>query len=225
MDTTKGDKPHTSAQAIVHDAIINAKYYPSVLRAMYPSANMHCFIAQTTVHWPARQHRTHALYIWGKPGTYKSQTVYNFLKTLEICYPVIHWWKKPMGAEQWWDTYDQQQIVVIDDPDPPEKNNKALQMQKDMISVGPCPFEIKYGFVQFTAWLVIIINNRSPADYSACFGAARQGAIVRRIDGDRNEDGKATSFPPWGQHDKKQDIALNPKEKYEKSRFFHLFII
>lgn len=92
------------------------------------------------------------------PGTGKSIQVKAALDAVAKAHPTLDTYVKMGALDRFWDGYDNQPFVLIND------TNAPVEAFKNIISGGEHIVEIKFGSMQFTSHLVIIISQQRPRD-------------------------------------------------------------
>jgi hypothetical protein len=154
---------------------------PSGIVAKYPS--MVNQIKKLNQYRPGRETKTYVLWIQGETGIGKTTNLLRTLKALEVEYEIPYYWKVN-GFSKWWEGYDNQPICVIDDPVTFKGEfgeNESKQVLKTVLSLGPSQIEIKFGNMQFTSHLVIILANMGPTAFAVSCGNEIKEAIYRRL--------------------------------------------
>lgn len=146
----------------------------------YPA--MYATIAKLMMQRPRRMIKTSVLYLWGPTGVGKTTMVFRVLKTLAR-EGLIDYYSKGGGLKKYWDGYDNQPIAWIDDPVSPEecRDSESIQQLKNVMSVGDCFVEVKYGTMVFDSNLLIITSNIDPMKLAVVCGEENRDPIYRRL--------------------------------------------
>lgn len=101
---------------------------------------------------PVRNFKPEVYWIWGETGIGKTRLVYDNFEMNEI-------YKKTTNSGKWWDGYDGHKIVILDDLRPSDYRYHELLTLLDRY---PYQVEIKGGFRQLLATIIIITTDRHP---------------------------------------------------------------
>lgn len=143
---------------------------------------MYSTIAKLMLQRPRRVLKTNVLYLWGPTGAGKTTMVYRVLSALaqrNMC----DYYSKGGGLRKFWDGYDNQPIAWIDDPVTPDigVESDSIQQLKNVMSIGDCIIEIKYGSLVFDSALLIITSNIHPTHLANACGDENRAPIFRRL--------------------------------------------
>lgn len=170
--------PRTNNSAVILERIRTGHRMSEILLE-FPA--MYSTIAKLMLQRPRRVLKTNVLYLWGPTGAGKTTMVYRVLSALaqrNIC----DYYSKGGGLRKFWDGYDNQPISWIDDPVSPEPGveTDSIQQLKNVMSIGDCIVEIKYGSLVFDSALLIISNIHPVALANSC-GDENRAPIYRRL--------------------------------------------
>ena len=109
--------------------------------------------------------------IFWPTGVGKTSLVFQVLKTLarlNLC----DYFTKGGGLKNFWDGYDNQPIAWIDNPVSPNegKHSESIQQSKNVMSVGDCLVEVKYGTMVFDSNLLIVNSKIDPIKLAVACG-------------------------------------------------------
>ena len=171
--------PPSNNSAVILQRIRTGHRMSEILLEFPP---MYSTIAKLMLQRPRRVLKTNVLYLWGPTGAGKTTMVYRVLSGLaqrNLC----DYYSKGGGLRKFWDGYDNQPIAWIDDPVSPqfENDSDAIQQLKNVMSVGDCIVEIKYGSLVFDSALLIITSNIHPVNLSNACGEENKAPIYRRL--------------------------------------------
>ena len=149
--------------------------------------------------YPARDHETKCLYVYGKPGTGKTTTIKRVLRAIHSYDSRFGTYVKVGGMSKFWENYDNEFFVLFDDPGYFSGNSAEDEVSafKNIISNGPYCVEVKGSFAQFTSHLVIICTNAEPGNFARLAGPHEQ-AVCDRIAGSRSICKTAIYIPTLG---------------------------
>ncbi len=121
-----------------------------------------------------RTDRPEVRWYWGETGSGKSRAAGIEAAECDGGPDDVYW----HAGGKWWDGYDGHGVVIMDDFRPEDmKYNKLLKL----LDYNPLRLEVKGGYRQFKAKLVIITMPKHP---DGCYGEAGEdlGQLIRRID-------------------------------------------
>lgn len=175
----RNNPPRTNNSAVILERIRTGHRMSEILLE-FPS--MYTTIAKLMLQRPRRVLKTNVLYLWGPTGAGKTTMVYRVLSALaqrNIC----DYYSKGGGLRKFWDGYDNQPISWIDDPVSPEPGieTDSIQQLKNVMSIGDCIVEIKYGSLVFDSALLIITSNIHPVALANSCGDENRAPIYRRL--------------------------------------------
>ena len=115
-------------------------------------------------------------------GVGKTSMVFRVLKTLHRL-RLCDYFTKGGGLKKFWDGYDHQPVAWIDDPVSPDdgRESESIQQLKNVMSVGDCFIEVKYGTMVFDSALLIVTSNIDPMKLAVSCGEENRHAIHRRL--------------------------------------------
>ena len=176
---TERAAPRSNNSAVILQRIRTGSRMSEILLE-FPA--MYATIAKLMLQRPRRVLKTNVLYIWGPTGGGKTTMVYRVLSALaqqNIC----DYYSKGGGLRKFWDGYDNQPIAWIDDPVSPQldRESDSVQQLKNVMSVGDCIVEIKYGSLVFDSAILIITSNIHPVSLANACGDENRAAIYRRL--------------------------------------------
>ncbi len=115
---------------------------------------------------PERDHLTRGICLWGPTGTGKS----TWCRRFDGAY-----WK---DSSKWWDGYTGQSVVILDDF---YGDRSEISYDEVLRLINPTPLrvQVKGGYAQFQASLVVFTSNEHPRQW---YPLQQYGTLKRRLD-------------------------------------------
>lgn len=129
---------------------------------------------------PKRNWKTKVVVLWGKTGTGKTRSIFDYHNADQL---YMH------PGHQWFDGYEGQDVVVFDD-----YNGSEFQLSYLLKLTDRYPFKVpvKGGYKNWKPKVIYFTSNKSPDDWYVNVNDEQKAALKRRIDKIYHFDGVKT---------------------------------